>query len=114
MLVHIRPGKPVIAVNAKRSAYRQRFSLAHEIGHFVLRHDSSVSFFEDSCSTRHSIAFRPDAKKEREVNIFASELLMPKVTLAHEAHKYTPRFGPLLNGVHAGHGDTPKRTGPRV
>jgi hypothetical protein len=47
MLVHIKPGKPVIAVNTRRSVYRHRFSLAHEIGHFVLRHGNSVSSFEN-------------------------------------------------------------------
>ncbi len=30
-----------------------------------------------------------DARQEREANIFAAELLMPKIMLAREAHKYT-------------------------
>lgn len=89
MLVHIKPGKPVIAVNTRRSVYRQRFSLAHEIGHFVLRHGNSVSFFENSRSAGGGFAFRPDARLEREANIFAAEFLMPKVALAREAHKFT-------------------------
>jgi Zn-dependent peptidase ImmA (M78 family) len=30
-----------------------------------------------------------DARQEREANIFAAELLMPKIMLAREAHRFT-------------------------
>jgi Zn-dependent peptidase ImmA (M78 family) len=36
-----------------------------------------------------SISVRRDAHIEREANAFAAELLMPKIILTREAHKYT-------------------------
>jgi Zn-dependent peptidase ImmA (M78 family) len=86
MFVYIPKGKPVIAVNSSRPLRRKRFSIAHELGHFVLGHNS-ISFFEGASGM--AVCIRHDARLEREANIFAAELLMPKVALAREAHKFT-------------------------
>lgn len=58
--------RPVIVLNpAKRDYYRQRFDVAHELGHLVLHSDTE-----------------PGAKSvEEEANRFASELLMPEAAL---------------------------------
>ena len=69
----------VAVVNRNQSTTRRRFSLAHELGHFVLHRDGSV--VEETVSidspptgneenTGSSIA-------EREANLFAGELLVP-------------------------------------
>ncbi len=56
----------IITVNKKHSPKRQRFTLAHEIGHFVLGHGSSM------CNLSFS-----GSNKEIAANQFAAELLMP-------------------------------------
>ena len=71
-----------IAVNARHAPTRQRFTLAHELGHFVLhrnklgegtndtkayRADANKSFYNSAIERRH----------EREANQFAAGLLMP-------------------------------------
>lgn len=89
MIVHVLSQRPVIAVNKNRPLHRRRFSLAHELGHLVLKHESSVSFLSKPLSGTLSISVRHDAHLEREANAFAAELLMPKVMLAREAHKFT-------------------------
>ena len=86
MLVHIRPGKSVIAVNTKRSLYRRRFSLAHEIGHYILGHNSLL--FSGSGGEG---MIKRDPRQERAANAFAAEFLMPKKPLSREAHKYSLR-----------------------
>ncbi|HYL23945.1 MAG TPA: ImmA/IrrE family metallo-endopeptidase, partial [Burkholderiales bacterium] len=67
----IEDGKPVCIVNASDAEVRQRFTIAHEIGHFILKHDPSYRDGPEQFST--------DNKNPREVaaNRFAAELLMP-------------------------------------
>lgn len=64
-----------IFYNAKARPERQRFTLAHELGHFVLHRDSHASF---NCD-KESIYTGADTLKqiEREADEFASNLLMP-------------------------------------
>ena len=51
---------------------RQRFSIAHELGHYILDHNPVYSDAEpEEISTPTSI-------NEREANAFAAELLMPE------------------------------------
>ena len=86
MLVHIPPGRPVIAVNSARPLCRRRFSIAHEIGHYILRHNSLL--FSGSGGEG---MIKRDPKQERAANAFAAEFLMPKMALSREAHKYSLR-----------------------
>lgn len=70
-------GRIIILINrgAERervSVYRQRFSLAHELGHVALRHPP-LAFLGDSVVR--------DPIHEIEANAFAAELLMPKSVL---------------------------------
>ena len=53
----------------------QRFTFAHEIGHYVI-HTNVVSFRDRSLSSPDSSRVR--APEEREADIFAAELLMPR------------------------------------
>jgi Zn-dependent peptidase ImmA (M78 family) len=70
-------GKKYIGVNCMDSHVRQRFTIAHELGHLFL-HDDTVNYdqggvmlFRDDKSSDGSDA------KEVEANRFAAELLMP-------------------------------------
>ena len=58
--------KRLIAVNARHAPTRRRFSVAHELGHILLRHPP-----ESGCSA-------PEIRKwNREADRFAAELLIP-------------------------------------
>jgi len=81
----------VIGVNKNHSDKRRRFSIAHEIGHHVMRHQFQSgehvhvdrgSFISER-GTRASAGIDP---KEIEANQFAASLLMPTtVVLEHVA-----------------------------
>lgn len=60
----------VCTINSSDSWVRRRFTLAHELGHYVLDHGSG---FRD---TAYSFEVTPDYR-ETEANYFAAELLMP-------------------------------------
>jgi Zn-dependent peptidase ImmA (M78 family)/transcriptional regulator with XRE-family HTH domain len=59
---------PFLAIFATPDAERQRFSVAHELGHLVMHH----SYRQDT------------AKAEAEANAFATELLLPAAALRRE------------------------------
>ena len=65
-----------ISLNAADAPAAQRFSIAHEIGHYVLRHDGfTFSPHEDPESDGY--AEDPVREEEREADHFASTLLAP-------------------------------------
>lgn len=59
----------VIVVNSKHRLTRQRFSVAHELGHYFLHRGMQFAF------TNHR---RRRGRLEREADLFAAELLMPE------------------------------------
>lgn len=72
----------VIGVNESHHPLRQRFTIAHELGHFLLGHGMG----EDN---RDAIdeAFDSPRPQEREANYFASCLLMPEEWVKKEVKK---------------------------
>lgn len=66
---------PVIGVNARHHPNRQRFTVAHEIGHLLL-HDEPV--FVDRVFRRDKVSSEAVDPLEIEANGFAAALLMPK------------------------------------
>lgn len=63
----------VIGINNSQHPRRQRFTLAHEIGHYVLEHKiMNIGDLVDDANTDTSSPI------EREANYFASCLLMPR------------------------------------
>lgn len=64
-----------IAINKDHSDPRQRFTLAHEIGHLVLHPESVVI---DRALFRNSTSSEAISADEIEANGFAAELLMPE------------------------------------
>jgi Zn-dependent peptidase ImmA (M78 family) len=100
-------GGAVIGVNAEHADTRQRFTIAHEIGHLLLHPDQSYldrkilpAYFRDDRSRT------AEDKVEIDANQFAADLLMPKRFLlralanreidvedADEVSKLAKRFG---------------------
>ncbi len=68
----------VILVNQKHHEHRKRFTIAHELGHYLL-HRAISPVFVDSKKVfyRNSVASTGEEKQEIEANSFAAELLMP-------------------------------------
>lgn len=62
----------IIQVQEGLHPHRQRFTIAHEIGHFILDHNTVV------CSVDDRSLKDPRKLNEKQANIFASELLMPE------------------------------------
>ncbi|MGJ8592203.1 MAG: ImmA/IrrE family metallo-endopeptidase [Aquaticitalea sp.] len=77
---------PYIAFNSNHSKKRRRFTIAHELGHFIL-HSKSKSLFVDknkSVMYRNSDSSSGEFLKEREANAFAAALLMPRKLIEEE------------------------------
>lgn len=68
----------IIGVNANHPETRQRFTIAHEIGHFLL-HEGDPLFIDKKyfVNYRHSTATDGANAKEIEANNFAGMLLIP-------------------------------------
>jgi Zn-dependent peptidase ImmA (M78 family) len=66
-------GEWTAGVNSLHHPNRQRFTLAHEIGHYFLHRDAGD--FEDRALFRREARFD---RRESEANAFASKLLMPE------------------------------------
>ena len=60
---------------------RKRFSIAHELGHFVLNHEGMS--LEIVCTDKDMMNWY-SVDKEAEANFFASELLMPEVLVKQQ------------------------------
>ena len=69
--------KKIINVNSLEPEYRQRFTIAHELGHAISGHDG-MSYRTQALDKYTDIIER---SKEVSANQFAAELLMPKKLL---------------------------------
>lgn len=80
-MISIREGSPIVGVNSQHHPNRQRFTIAHELGHFVL-HRRTI---EDRVHVDKKFQILMRSTKsasgteriEIEANRFAAELLMP-------------------------------------
>jgi len=63
-----------VYLNSNDSALRRRFTLAHELGHYIQRGDDEALGFVDK---RSELAMSGADPQERWANAFAAELLMP-------------------------------------
>jgi len=76
-----------IGINSNHSPVRQRFTLAHELGHVLLHPPTTQELHIDR---QFSVKFRDEKSsqgldlEEREANLFAAELLMPRRCLLPE------------------------------
>lgn len=93
----IKGGEKHALINFEHHPNRQRFSLAHEIGHLVLhdcRHDrlfidTNMRVYQRVGAPSHEAYANADSLttpiEEKEANLFASALLMPEDLLRSEA-----------------------------
>ncbi len=69
-------GGRMLWVNSQQALVRQRFTLAHELGHVRVPHDGAMIL-----DTYETLAGRSTDQREVEANAFAAEFLIPKVTM---------------------------------
>jgi Zn-dependent peptidase ImmA (M78 family) len=77
----------VIGVNVGQALVRQRFTIAHEIGHLLLHQHHKEEVHVDTLFRVHlrsSASSTAEDVVEMEANAFAAELLMPKIWLSEE------------------------------
>ena len=67
-------GNFIIRVNRHDSSRRQRFTVAHEIGHYLLHRDQIGSGISDDVLYRSSLSDH----REAEANRIAADILMPR------------------------------------
>ena len=78
-------GDRVIGVNAKHHKNRQRFTLAHEIAHLMLGHDTGdVHVDKGIVLFRDADSATDNTEIEIEANRYAAELLVPKAMLRQD------------------------------
>ena len=70
-------GTASVAINESHHRNRQRFTLAHEIGH-VLLHADEDRLFVDRRFFRNEWSSKGELREEIEANAFAASLLMPR------------------------------------
>lgn len=85
------PSARLILVNASESPLRRRFTLAHEVAHWVV-HCTGASLPPITC---RAVGPQPTTDTpEREANIFAADLVMPEEEL-RAAYAPDAALGPL-------------------
>ena len=68
-------GIPVCSIRSTDSEQRQRFTLAHELGHFALKHGGG---FRDNSASFNLYNYD---QREVDANAFSAEILMPKIAI---------------------------------
>jgi Zn-dependent peptidase ImmA (M78 family) len=81
-------GEVIIGVNSNHVRERQRFSLAHELGHAVLHRDAEFHLDDGVViGFRSDQSSKADDPREIEANQFAAELLMPAEFVIRDFHR---------------------------
>ncbi len=71
--------RAIIGVNTRHSSSRQNFTIAHELGHYLLHDQESLHVdHEFRVRLRNDVSSQGTDEAEREANFFAASLLMPK------------------------------------
>lgn len=68
------PNSYIIKVNRKDPARRQRFTVAHELAHFLLHHDAIGTGISDDALYRSALS----NTREAQANRLAADILMPE------------------------------------
>ncbi|MGI1772749.1 ImmA/IrrE family metallo-endopeptidase [Streptococcus uberis] len=69
---------------------KRHFTLCHELGHFILKHDGS--YFAESVDNQESIL-------EREANVFSAIVLMPDIVLLSKIYYACDSFQKVKEGL---------------
>ncbi len=70
-------------INSTHSPVRQRFTIAHELGHFVLHKDKIIERGRLNRGPKSDNEIDFDDRLEKEANAFAAGVLMPEAQVTH-------------------------------
>jgi Zn-dependent peptidase ImmA (M78 family) len=96
-VLHIKNNKASIGYNPSESKVRQRFTVAHELGHFILhKNEEKDKIYIDNENYFFPLKFRStnlklsdqDFNEELQANAFAAALLMPIRLVQRETKNY--------------------------
>ena len=87
-------GTAVIGVNSLHHPNRQRFTIGHEIGHFLLHQHDQVHVDRFVLKLRNNTSSKGENPEEIEANGFAAALLMPFGFLEKDIERFAA-FGSL-------------------
>lgn len=90
-----RPGTVVIGVNSSHPQTRQRFTIAHEIGHLRMHEGKPLIVDKLVRVDLRRSASLPNDRAEVEANRFAACLLMPEDHVRREFEKFTSKRAPM-------------------
>jgi len=81
-------GRVIIGINARNSPKRQRFTIAHELGHWLM-HDGKPLIVDQSVmiNKRDDVSSQATDSQEIQANQFAADLLMPKEFIMDELRR---------------------------
>lgn len=82
-----------IGVNAAHPPVRQRFTIAHELGHLRLHPGKDLFLDHVRVNLRDDVSSLGTDREEREANAFAAELIMPASEVVGEVRRVTDRGG---------------------
>ncbi|TQM35627.1 ImmA/IrrE family metallo-endopeptidase [Pseudonocardia cypriaca] len=84
---------PIIGVNASQAGVRQRFTIAHELGHLAL-HPGRLVILDRPMrvNARDSISATATSREEIEANTFAADILMPERLVRAHLQTLPERF----------------------
>ena len=86
-LLRDREGNAIIGINSAHHENRQRFTIAHEIGHYLL-HSGEPTYIDrnnlERINFRSSFSDATNPIEEIQANKFAAELLMPQEMLVED------------------------------
>lgn len=86
--------RPVIGVNSTHATVRQRFTIAHEIAHFILHEGEEIHVDRNIfIKFRNSASSTAEKPEEIVANGFAAELLMPKSFLEADLNEQNLDLG---------------------
>ena len=76
----------VIGFNQTESRVRRRFTIAHEVGHYILHKDKKPIFLDKlfRLNSSSSSSSEQNQELEMEANIFAASILMPESLMRKE------------------------------
>lgn len=85
-LLMVKDDEAVIGYNKRHSKSRQRFTVAHELAHFILHSKQEEIFIDKGAFImyRDENSTKGDDPHEKEANAFAAELLMPQAFIQSE------------------------------
>lgn len=95
-VLEVNKSEYTVFVHKDHHIHRQRFTMAHELGHFLIHHPKSThidrkSFFRSPSSTE-TLNY-----EEIEANRFAASILMPKKWVIDEIENFASQHGDLID-----------------